>query len=191
MKFVPTPLDGAMLIQPEPYSDERGWFARLWCEREAIGAGITAQIVQTNLSMNRRKGTVRGMHLQLPPSREGKLVSCIRGEVFDVIVDLRPQSSTFLKYFKTELSEANLIALWVPPMMAHGFMTLCDDSTVLYGMSDFHAPELAAGLRWNDPLIGIGWPTEDAITIVERDASYPDFEPEAWASRVAEAPGRM
>lgn len=187
MIFQPTPLPGVYVVRPEPHRDNRGSFERLWCEVEAAAAGISARIVQCNLSTNSRRGTVRGMHLQLPPSREGKLVRCIRGAICDVVVDLRPESETFGLHFKANLTEQDGLAIWVPPMVAHGFMSLEDDTRVLYEMSDFFAPELSAGVRWNDPYFGIEWPAVEALTISGRDAAYEAFDPVEWRDRMEEA----
>lgn len=180
MRFDPTPLAGAFIVRIEPRPDERGYFARTWCTREFGAQGLTTQIVQTSISHNLRRGTVRGMHLQLPPSREGKLVSCLSGAIHDVIIDLRPQSPTYLQYFGIDLTAETHAAMYVPPLMAHGFQTLADDTEVLYQMSDFFAPELAFGVRWNDSAFEIRWPIGADIVILGRDATYPDFVREQY-----------
>jgi len=189
MRFLPTPLAGATVLGIEPQVDARGFFARTWCAREFAAQGLPVQFVQTSISRNNRRGTVRGLHLQLPPSQEGKLVSCISGAVHDVIVDLRPESPTFLGHFAIELSADTHQALYIPPLLAHGFQTLRDDTEVLYLMTDYFAPELAWGVRWNDPAFAIGWPMTPPSAILSRDADYPDFDTAAWRRRIAAADG--
>ncbi len=146
-------------------------------------------MVQASLSHNVKRGTLRGMHMQLPPSREGKLVRCARGRVYDVIVDLRPSSPTYLKHFGIELSALEHNALYIPPMMLHGFQTLEDDTEVFYQMTDFHRPELAFGARWNDAAFAIRWPIESGLIMNERDATYPDFDSAAYESAVRAGEG--
>ena len=172
MKFHKTRLPGALLIDMERLEDERGFFARTWCRKEFEAQGLNATLVQCNLSSNHRRGTLRGMHYQAPPSGETKLVRCTRGVVYDVIVDLRPASPTYLKWEAFELSAENRRQLFVPEGLAHGFQTLEDDSEVFYQMSEFYAPESARGLRWNDPTVGIEWPLEPS-SISEKDSSLP------------------
>jgi len=190
VRFTETELRGAYVVEPEPRQDMRGFFARLWCEREFAALGLHARVVQVSMSRNLRRGTVRGMHMQLPPSREAKLVSCMRGRIYDVIVDLRPGSPTYLRHFAIELDAERHTALYIPPGMLHGFQTLEDDSEVLYHMSDFHAEHLAFGARWNDPAFGILWPESPQIVILPRDAEYPDFDSDAYLARVAGATAR-
>jgi dTDP-4-dehydrorhamnose 3,5-epimerase len=187
MRFVPTGLAGAMVVGIEPLSDARGFFARTWCAREFSAQGLPAQFVQASISRNTRRGTVRGLHLQLPPSQEGKLVSCIAGAIHDVIVDLRPESPTFLRHFGVELSADTHQALYIPPLLAHGFQTLADHTEVLYLMTDYFTSELACGVRWNDPAFAIKWPMTSASAILPRDADYPDFDATAWRRRIAAA----
>jgi dTDP-4-dehydrorhamnose 3,5-epimerase len=175
VKFRATPLAGAFIVAIEPQADMRGYFARTWCSREFAAQGLPAQIVQTSVSRNLRRGTVRGMHMQLPPSREGKLVSCLRGAIHDVIIDMRPQSPTYLRHFAIDLNDETHDALYVPPLLAHGFQTLEDGTELLYQMSDFFAAELTFGVRWNDPAFRIRWPIDEGIVILPRDATYPDF----------------
>lgn len=177
MRFRETKLRGAYVIEPERREDERGFFARVWCAREFEQHGLNAPAVQSNISFNRKKGTLRGMHYQVPPSREAKLVRCTAGAIYDVIVDLRPNSETRLQHLSVTLSAQEHRSLYIPPGFAHGFQTLTDNTEVFYMMSDFYAPELARGLRWNDPAFGIAWPEDDRI-IIERDRSYPDFTPD-------------
>nr|WP_238717897.1 dTDP-4-dehydrorhamnose 3,5-epimerase [Petrachloros mirabilis] len=177
MHFVPTLLSGAYIIEPEKHADERGFFARTWCQKAFLDQGLDSHIVQCNISFNPQKGTLRGMHLQLPPHTEAKLVRCTCGAIYDVIVDLRPQSETLLQWIAVELSAENRRALYVPEGFAHGFQTLVDDTEVFYQMSEFYAPECAFGLRWNDPQLNIEWP-EPISLISERDNAYPDYSPE-------------
>ena len=176
MRFLETDLVGAVLVEPEPFADERGLFARTWCAREFAAHGLDPRLVQASTSLSRRRGTLRGMHLQAPPHAEVKLVRCTRGAIYDVIIDLRPASPTFLRHLGVTLTEQNRVALYIPEGCAHGFQTLVDDSEVLYQMSAFHAPAAARGFRWNDPAFGITWPSPAPI-LNERDASYPDFRP--------------
>ena len=185
MRFVPTPLAGAYVIEIDRMEDERGFFARLWCREEFTAHGIEIEIVQASVSHNARAGTVRGMHLQLPPSREAKLVRCERGRIHDVIVDLRPAAPTFTKHFAVTLDAERRNALYIPPGMAHGFQTLAAYTDVSYMMSDYYRPELQAGVRWNDPAFRISWPIT-AVTIMQRDATYPDFDPAAFAAQYAQ-----
>jgi dTDP-4-dehydrorhamnose 3,5-epimerase len=183
MRFLDIGLSGAWLVKAERLEDERGFFARTWCEDEyaraiagTADAGEVPRFVQNSISFNRRRGTLRGMHYQAAPSREGKLVRCTAGAIFDVVIDLRPGSATFLEFASRELSQQNRHALYIPAGFAHGFQTLCDDTEVLYQMTDFFQPELGRGLRWNDPMFAIPWPDDERI-INARDAQYPDFDP--------------
>jgi dTDP-4-dehydrorhamnose 3,5-epimerase len=158
MRFIPTELGSACIVEPEPHKDERGLFARTYCAREFRDHGLADVFVQCNTSWNARKGTIRGLHFQLPPSSEVKLVRCTAGSLWDVIVDLRPDSPTYLKHVGVELTAGNRRALYVPAMFAHGFQTLEDDTEVFYQMSEFYAPHSARGLRHDDPRLGIRWP---------------------------------
>lgn len=184
MKFVPTPLAGAFEIEIDRMEDMRGFFARLWCHEEFAAHGIAINIIQASLSYNAAAGTVRGLHFQLPPSREAKLVRCERGRIYDVIVDLRPNAPTYMRHFALTLDADRRNALYIPPGMAHGFQTLAAGSEVLYMMSDFYDAALQYGVRWNDAAFGIAWPISD-ITILPRDAAYPDFDPAAFAAEYA------
>ncbi len=175
MRFVETTLAGAWLVQPEKQRDERGFFTRLRCAREFPAHGLPGEFLQTNLSHNRLAGTFRGLHYQLPPSHEGKLVRCIQGAVADVIVDLRPDSPSWLRHEWFDLDADNLNALFVPAGFAHGFLTRQDDAIVLYEMTDYYAPELGRGLRWDDPGLGIRMPAAIKTTH-PRDANYPDLD---------------
>jgi dTDP-4-dehydrorhamnose 3,5-epimerase len=174
MKFKRAGLGGVYLIEIDKLEDERGFFARTWCQREFEEHGLNPRLVQCNLSYNKKKGTLRGMHYQAAPYQEAKLVSCTQGAIYDVIVDLRPQSPTYKGYLGVTLSAEIHTMLYVPEGFAHGFLTLEDETFVYYQMSEFYAPEYARGFRWNDPAFGITWPG-DIQVISERDGSYPDF----------------
>lgn len=174
MIFHAVSLPGAVLIEIERREDERGFFARTFCEREFAAAGLPTHFPQSNVSFNRTRGTVRGMHFQRAPHEEPKLVRCTRGAIYDQIVDLRPDSTTFRKSFGAELSEENRSALYVPPGFAHGFQTLQDGSEVLYMMGEYYVADAAAGVRWNDPAFNLSWPLPISV-ISDRDLSYPDF----------------
>lgn len=174
MIYHKTSLSGACLIDLELHRDDRGFFARSWCVREFAEHGLNPTLVQCNVSYNRQKGTLRGMHYQEAPFAEAKLVRCVRGALYDVIIDLRPDSPTFKHHFGAELTAENRRALYVPEGFAHGFLTLQDDTEVFYQMSQFYSAEHSRGLRWNDPAFGICWPAEVAV-ISERDRQYADF----------------
>jgi dTDP-4-dehydrorhamnose 3,5-epimerase len=174
MRFTETPLAGAFVVDIEPREDDRGFFGRSFCVDEFAGAGIPFAVKQCNVSFNRRRGTLRGMHYQVAPHAEAKLVRCTRGAVHDVIVDLRADSPTYLRHFAVELTEDNHRTLYVPPGFAHGFQTLADDTEVFYQMSAVHSSEQARGLRWNDPALGIAWPLPASV-ISPRDQCYADF----------------
>ncbi|MEK6259350.1 MAG: dTDP-4-dehydrorhamnose 3,5-epimerase [Planctomycetota bacterium] len=175
MKFVPTELAGAWLIEPELVSDERGSFARTWCAREFEEHGLNPRLVQCNISTNRQRGTVRGMHFQREPYTEAKLVRCTRGMIFDVIVDLRSESKTFCQWIARELTAENRAMLYIPEGFAHGFQTLTDDTEILYQMSCEHHSASAAGLNWNDPAIAVCWPLPIS-RISQRDLVWPRLE---------------
>ena len=176
MIFKPTKLAGACVIEIERRSDERGFFARTFCEREFADNGLPARFPQCNLSFNQSAGTLRGMHYQAAPLREAKLVRCSRGGIYDVIVDLRVDSPTRFDWIGVELTADNASALFVPEGFAHGYITLTDGAEVFYHMSEFYRAEGARGVRWNDPRFDIRWPLTPAV-ISERDATYPDFDP--------------
>jgi len=172
--FTETALKGAFLIDPERVEDERGVFSRTWCQREFEAHGLNFMVVQCNLSYNKKKGTLRGMHYQAAPCEEAKLVRCTMGAIYDAIIDLRPTSPTFTQHVAVVLTAHNRRMLYIPEGFAHGFQTLEDHTEVFYQMSEFYAPEHAKGVRWNDPTFGIPWPADDRI-ISERDQNYPDF----------------
>lgn len=174
MIFRKIDLPGAFVIEYEAITDERGFFARTWCRMEMQRHGLNGEFVQCNTSFNKKTGTLRGMHYQVPPNAEAKLVRCTRGAVYDVIIDLRPNSPTFRGWFGLELSDTNNRQLYVPEGFAHGFLTLADNTEVFYQMSAFYRPESARGVRWNDPAFGIQWPAP--VTVISlRDMSYGDF----------------
>ncbi|HEV8373633.1 MAG TPA: dTDP-4-dehydrorhamnose 3,5-epimerase [Actinomycetota bacterium] len=176
MRFTETKVAGAFLIEPEPIGDERGLFARTFCREEFEAHGLSPVVAQCNLSFNHRRGTLRGLHYQAAPHGEAKLVRCTRGAIWDVAVDLRPGSPTYLAWFAAELSDGNRAALYIPEGCAHGFLSLTDAAEVAYQMSAPYAPGAARGVRWDDPAFGIEWPGE-VLVINQRDASYPDVEP--------------
>ncbi len=176
MIFRETQLKGAYVIEVEKREDERGFFARSWCMREFEEHNLNAKIVQCNISFNKKKGTLRGMHYQAAPFQECKLVRCTQGAIYDVIIDLRPDSPTFKQHVGEALTATEHKMLYVPEGFAHGFQTLEDHSEVFYQMSEFYNPQHARGVRWNDPAFAIDWPVSDPI-IIERDRKYPDFTP--------------
>jgi dTDP-4-dehydrorhamnose 3,5-epimerase len=175
MQIIPSDLKGVFLIRIERIEDERGSFARTFCRREFGERGLDSMVAQCNLSHNRLRGTLRGLHYQLPPAAEAKLVRCTRGAIFDVAVDLRPNSPTFCRWFGTELSAANDMMLYIPKGFAHGFQTLADDTEITYQMSEYYAPDLARGLRWDEPALGIHWPLSVG-TMSERDRQQPALD---------------
>ena len=177
MKFTETPLTGAFVIELEKRGDERGWFARAFCEREYAAQGLNHRIVQANTSFSAIKGTLRGMHYQLTPKAEDKIFRCIRGVIFDAIIDLRPDSPTFLKSFTVELTAENRLALYIPKGFAHGFMTLAENTEVFYFVTEFYSPEHERGIHYNDPKFGIRWPMEPAV-ISDKDCNLRDFDPQ-------------
>ncbi len=187
MRFRETSLPGAFTVDIDANPDARGFFARTWCAREFAAHGLRDVCVQASISRNERRGTVRGMHMQLPPSQEAKLVRCTRGAIYDAIIDLRPESPTYLQHFGVELDGGKYNALYIPPMFAHGFQTLADGTEVFYQMSDFYAPHVSYGLRWNDSRFGVAWPLATASEIHPRDATYPDFDREAYEAALREA----
>jgi dTDP-4-dehydrorhamnose 3,5-epimerase len=174
MIFNKVQLSGVFLIELERIEDNRGFFARSWCKQEFGERGLRIEFVQCNISFNRKRGTLRGMHYQSAPSEEVKLVRCTKGSIYDVIIDLRRDSRTFLKWFSIELTEENRKMLYIPEGFAHGFLTLKDNTEVFYQMSEFYAPEHAKGVRWNDPAFKIKWPI-DVKVISEKDNQIPDF----------------
>lgn len=176
MKFIDTSLPGTYLIEPERLEDERGFFARTFCRDEFAARGLRQVHVQCSISFNARRGTLRGMHFQLPPRPEAKLVSCTRGTIYDVVIDLRETSPTCRQWFATELGAENRRMLYIPEGCAHGFQTLEDNCEVHYRISEMHDPDLARGVRWNDPAFAVRWPIDLPILSL-RDANFPDYRP--------------
>lgn len=174
MKLVRLGIPGAFLLEIEPAADDRGFFARTFCAHEFAAAGLAAQFVQTSLSVNPRRGTLRGLHFQAAPHGEAKIVRCVHGTIYDLLVDLRPDSHIFRQHLAIELSGEARNAVYIPPGVAHGFLTLTDDCEVHYSMSQFYVPEAARGVRWDDPAFGIVLP-EPVRVISARDAGYPDL----------------
>lgn len=174
MIFTESPVKGAFLMDLEPREDERGFFARTWCEQECGERGMNLHVAQCNVSFNKKTGTLRGLHYQGAPFEEAKLVRCTRGSIYDVVVDLRPASPTFKRHLAVVLSAGNRRALYVPEGCAHGFQTLEDDTEVFYQMSAPYSADHARGVRWNDPAFGIAWPAAERI-MADRDRTYPDF----------------
>lgn len=172
MKFTPLQLPGAFLLEREVFTDERGSFARQFCRKEMLEHGLDFTMCQCNVSGNTRRGTLRGLHYQKMPFPEPKIVSCLKGKVFDVLVDLRPDSPFYLKHISLELTEDRPVSVYVPPLVAHGFQTLQDDSIVYYQLGEFFHPEAYDGVRWNDPKLRIAWPITENIIINQRDNNY-------------------
>jgi dTDP-4-dehydrorhamnose 3,5-epimerase len=170
-----TKLNGAYVIEPERFEDERGFFARAWSAKELSALGAIGQFVEANFAYNHKRGTLRGLHWQAAPHEQAKLVRCTRGSIFDVAVDLRPESATYGQWTSVELSAANRLLFYVPDGFAHGYLTLEDDSEVLYLVTSDFAPASGRGARWNDPALAIRWPDVGELIINERDNSYPDF----------------
>ncbi len=175
MIFKEIELKGACLINLEQNEDERGFFARTFCEKEFATHNIKLSIKQSNISYNKRKGTLRGMHYQAAPHEEAKIVTCVKGAIYDVIIDLRTDSFTYCKWFALELDARNYLSLYIPKGFAHGFQTLEDDTVVFYQMSEFYFPELARGVRWNDRAFSIKWPIIPGI-LSDKDTSYLDYK---------------
>ncbi|MDO5500671.1 MAG: dTDP-4-dehydrorhamnose 3,5-epimerase family protein [Propionibacteriaceae bacterium] len=175
MEFTPTEVDGCWIIDLQPFTDERGFFARTFDPTEMAAHGIDTAVAQTSIAVNDRAGTLRGMHLQIEPHAEGKLVRCTRGTIVDACIDLRGESPTFRRSVLVELSAENRRALWIPPYCAHGYLTLTDDTEVSYQMSGPYAPAAARGVRYDDPALGLEWPAE--VTVInERDRNWPDWD---------------
>lgn len=175
MGWIETKLKGSYIFEPEKISDSRGFFATTFSSRDFVERGLNPKIVQCNLAYNHKKGTLRGMHFQVAPAAEVKLVRCIRGSIYDVIVDLRPESPTYLQSAGVELSADNRLMLYVPEMFAHGYQTLTDDTEVYYNVSQEYAPQYARGYRYNDPHFNIEWPLE-VTEISEKDKTWADFK---------------
>ena len=176
MMFLEKSLKGAFIIEIEMQEDHRGFFARSWCQREFEAHGLNPRFVQCNVSFNKKKGTLRGMHYQVAPYAEAKLVRCTMGSIYDVIIDLRPESPTFMDHYAVVLSAENRKAVYIPEDFAHGFQTLEGNTEVFYQMSEFYVPGCVRGVRWDDPAFGIQWPPDERI-ISDKDRAYPDFRP--------------
>jgi dTDP-4-dehydrorhamnose 3,5-epimerase len=177
MLFTPTDLPGAMIVDLDRKSDDRGFFARSWCRDEFTQHGLNPALVQCNVSFNRAAGTLRGMHYQIPPHEEAKLVRCTAGALYDVIIDMRPSSKTYLRHLAVELTAENRRALYIPEGFAHGFVTLADNTEIFYQMSAFYHAESQRGVRYNDPAFGIRWPVPINV-ISPKDTEYPNFKPD-------------
>ncbi len=175
MRFTETPIAGAFAVDLDLRRDERGWFARSWCRQEFVDHGLDGGLVQCNISYNESAGTLRGLHFQKPPKAEAKLVRCVRGAVFDVIVDLRPESRSYRRWHALTLDADAHNALYIPHGVAHGFQTLTDRSEVHYQMSEAFSPEHASGVRWDDQAFAIAWPATPRRIVSAKDAAYPDF----------------
>jgi dTDP-4-dehydrorhamnose 3,5-epimerase len=176
MIFAETALPGAYVVDTTPVEDQRGVFSRTFCQEEFLQHGLNVRVAQCSLSFNTRAGTLRGMHWQVAPRAEAKLVRCTRGAMYDVMLDLRPCSPTYCKWVAVELTAENCRAVYLPEGVAHGFLTLTDATEVFYQISEVYAPECARGVRWDDPSFGIRWPCDDPI-ISARDRQWPDFRP--------------
>jgi dTDP-4-dehydrorhamnose 3,5-epimerase len=176
MQFFEASLAGVYIIELEKFEDDRGFFARAFCRREFEKHGLSADFVQANLSFNRRKNTLRGLHYQIFPHEEVKLVRCLRGRLFDVVVDLRTDSGTYLKWLAVELDAERRNMIYIPQGFAHGYMTLVDDTEVFYQVSAYYAPEAEKGIRWDDPQFRIDWPRGNGLIISEKDVAWPNFE---------------
>ena len=182
MRFEPLNLHGAWLITPQRAADERGFFARTICVREFAAQGLNGAFVQSSISYNRRRGTFRGMHFQWPPSREAKLVRCLRGSILDILLDLRPDSASFLRSVQVTLDDSSRNSVYIPAGFGHGFQTLADDAEVQYHMTDEFRPDLAGGFRWDDPAFAIELPLPISV-IAPRDAGYPPFDRKSYETR--------
>ena len=183
MRFGETPIPGAVVVELDQHADARGFFARAWDPDELRGAGLTPELAQVSISRSTHVGTLRGMHLQRRPHEEAKLVRCVRGAIFDVVLDLRPDSDTYLRWHGVRLDQEEGRALYVPEGCAHGFQTLESDTDVLYLISHPYVPEASTGVRWDDPAFGIEWPAAKHRTIGARDLAWPDYAPDRGGSR--------
>ena len=179
MIFHQTCLNDVFVVDLEKREDERGFFARAWCKNEFKAHDIDSDIVQANISFNNKKGTLRGMHYQISPHEETKLIRCIRGGIYDLIVDLRPDSSTYKKSFGVELTQENRKMFVVPKGFAHGYLTLEENTEIFYQVSQFYAPGSERGIRWNDPALNLKWPEVGPLTLSEKDQNWPDFSDES------------
>jgi dTDP-4-dehydrorhamnose 3,5-epimerase len=176
MFFNETRLKGAYIIELEKIVDDRGFFSRVWCQKEFQTHGLNPNIAQCNLTFSVNKGTLRGLHYQIAPHSEVKIVSCIRGKIYDVIVDLRPKSPSYLQWMSFELSSDNRKMIYIPENFAHGYLTLIDDTEVFYQVSQFYSTGSECGIRWNDPSVNIKWPKVSNLILSEKDREWPDFK---------------
>lgn len=176
MKFIPQKLSGAFLIEPTPFTDERGVFRRHFCAREFAANGLGSNVLQSNISENRHAHTLRGFHYQVPPHGEGKTLTCLKGKLHDIMVDLRPESPTYLQWIEFTLDDQNRNSIHIPPGCANAFLTVTDDVLVYYVVSEFYQPDAERGIRWDDPRFGFRWP-ETPLHISKKDASWPDYQP--------------
>lgn len=175
MKFQRSNIPDVWIIEQERFADDRGYFARTWCAEEFAAHELNAGLIQCSTSFNLKRGTLRGLHYQVAPYQEDKLVRCTRGAIFDVAVDLRPDSPTYKQWVGMELTESNGLALYIPQGFAHGFQTLADNSEVFYQMAQPYQPAAGRGWRWNDPTFNISWPQTTDVILSPKDATYPDF----------------
>jgi dTDP-4-dehydrorhamnose 3,5-epimerase len=176
MKFIPTELEGAFILEPQRREDARGFFARSFCVKEFRAHGLSLSVLQCNIAFTHQRGTLRGLHYQVPPAAETKLMRCSRGAVYDVIVDLRPESPTYLKHIGVDLTAENRRALFVPAFFAHGYQTLTDNSEMTYLVDEFYDPSCERGVRYDDPALAIRWPSPAAV-ISDKDTSWPLLKP--------------
>lgn len=176
MNFIETELKGAFIIDVQSLEDERGFFARAWCEKEFKKHGLVSRMVQANISVNKKKGTLRGLHYQVAPFEEAKLMRCTRGAIFDVIIDLRPESPTYKSWLGVELTTKNHKMLYIPEGFAHGYQTLEDDTEVFYQVSQFYSPESERGVNWGDPIFEVEWPITDDIIISAKDKNWANYQ---------------
>lgn len=175
MEIKSTDIEGVYTVDLNRMGDDRGFFARAFCHDEFVKAGLNPKVVQSNLSVSRMQGTLRGLHWQLAPKADAKLVRCLHGAIADVVIDMRENSKTYLQHMMIELSHENRRAVFIPEGVAHGFQTLLDDTEILYQVSEFYAPECEAGIRYNDPRFNINWPIP-VTTISEKDTQWPDWQ---------------
>jgi dTDP-4-dehydrorhamnose 3,5-epimerase len=183
MRLIETPIGGAFLVEPERHGDERGFFSRMWDTAGLEARGLKGAFVQCNNSFSARKGTLRGLHYQAAPHPEAKLVRCVRGVVFDVVVDVRPDSPSYMKWFGARLTPDERTMMFVPEGCAHAFLTLEDVSEVIYTVTATYHPECERGIRWNDPLFAIDWPIKTGLTLSPKDEQWPDYRPLDQAQR--------
>jgi len=183
MIFTETKFKGVYVIEIEKFEDNRGFFSRLWCQKEFSERGLNTNFLQGNLAHNHKKATIRGLHYQTEPYQEVKLVRCTRGALYDVIIDLRPESETYLQWFAITLSDDDYKQLYIPEGFAHGYQTLTDNVEMRYGVTQFYAPEAERGIRWDDPLFKINWPYKENLIISAKDRNWPNFVPQLTSEK--------